>query len=126
MSNPASLKAFGKRMREMPVVLATRVAARAAGVLTSLAKADYVAGNTAYGDSRPDGVTLIDTGKTLSSLSFVAIGTLLRVSLSTPYAKYLIGKYRTLPNAGAPIPSKWSAALKRETQAEIDAYMVEQ
>jgi hypothetical protein len=112
--NPASLKHLAANLRTLPKVVAQDIATRAAPPITSEATNAYTSGQTVYGDARPAGVdgralSLKRTGDTLSTVRFVAVGTIVRCVLGTPYAKYLIGKYRILPNGA--LPAAWSELL---------------
>jgi Na+/glutamate symporter len=49
------------------------------------------------------------TGATEATLRFVAIGTIVRCVLGTPYARYLIGNYRVLPMGAMPV--SWSRQI---------------
>jgi hypothetical protein len=110
------LRRLAKAMRALPKVTAQRVAAKVAPELTDQARASFAAGQTVYGDSRPAGVdgaplTLERTGATKASLRFVSVGTIVRASLGTPYARYLIGKYKILPSGNAAMPVEWSKSV---------------
>lgn len=121
----SKLAALRAALRKVPVMVAQKVAARAAPILTGLARASFDAGTTVYGDARPTGVdgntlTLRKTGRTAGSLRFVSIGTITRCALGTPWAKYLI-RYGLLPNGKAAIPVSWARALKAEAVRAITA-----
>lgn len=116
--------ALRSRLQELPRTLAASVATRAAPVLTGLTQDAYASTHDVYDQPRP--VSEVDrkpldlrrTGDAQRALTFVAIGTLVRVRLGTPYTKYLIGKYRILPNGF--LPQTWRdrlGALVQETKA---------
>jgi hypothetical protein len=120
-NNPfASLKAALKRM---PVSLANDVAQASAPGLTLRTRGAYDGGKTVYGEARPAGVdggalTLEKTGATKAAVRFVANGRIVRCVLPTKYAKFLVGKYKILPNGA--MPAEWSqylAGLVREANA---------
>jgi Na+/glutamate symporter len=74
-----------------------------------------------YGQTRPPStsgqpLTLRRTGATEATLRFVAIGTIVRCVLGTPYAKYLIGNYRVLPMGRMPV--QWSRDINDLVQRE--------
>lgn len=48
-------------------------------------------------------------GHVKDSLAFVQIGTIIRAQLGQPYAKYLVGKYKILPQR---LPVSWQAKLE--------------
>lgn len=106
---------FKRRIAGLGVKAAQEIARDAAPELSRMALADFNAGNTAYGDARPEGthgpVTLIRTGATQRDLGFRATGTTIWARLKQRYSKYLIGKYRILPIGNAPMPAKWKRAL---------------
>jgi len=95
-----------------------RIANLGAKSLTEIARKDYLAGRNVYGEARVLGengnaLTLIKSGDTLRDLQFEAKGTRIRVVLGTPYAKYLVGKYRILPvGSGGELPTMWRGAIK--------------
>jgi len=112
-----SLKDFSKRLRALPLVVAHKVAQAAAPALTEAAQASFAAGETPYGDDwapSPDGkpVTLRKSGALMSGVRYVAIGTRLRVALTTAYAKYQVGRRPVTPRPGAALPSDYAEALK--------------
>lgn len=123
MSNASaltSLKKFSANLRSLPTVVAQKVAAAAAPVLTDLARATFDAGENAYGtmwDVREDGsaATLNKSGALASKVFYVAIGTKLRVALGVPYAKYVIGKRPVFPTQGGALPIAYVDALKQTT-----------
>lgn len=113
-----------KNLRALPLSLAHDVAQASAPGLTDRTRRAYSSGQTVYGNARPagvDGVTLDlkRTGDTERTLHFVANGRIVRCVLGTRYARYLIGKYRILPNGA--MPAEWSrylAELVRAAKAE--------
>lgn len=118
--NIGSLKDFARRLRELPTVVAQKVAAEVAPALTEVARATFSAGEDAYGGTwtiREDGTraTLRKSGTLASHLHFVAIGTKVRVALGTAYAKYVVGKRPVFPRQGAPLPAAYVAELQRVT-----------
>lgn len=120
--NPATLKAFAKKIRQLPKVLAIDVATRVAPSISGLARSAYTGGQTVYGDARPTGVhgnflTLVQSGATLAAMRFVSVGTRVRARLGTKYARYLIGDYRILPMGS--LPAKWSEQIAEDSAAEI-------
>ncbi len=120
----ASFRDLKARLRTMATTVAHDVAQQAAPALTAAAVASYNAGQTVYGATRPQGVngnqlTLNKSGDTLSTLRFVANGTIVRVVLGTKYARYLIGKYAILPNGSAAIPPAWRRTLEDITAGAV-------
>lgn len=120
--NPASLRDLAKNLKTLPVTLAQDVAADVAPEITSRAAGAYDAGVTVYGDARPAGVhgnalSLVASGRTRSTVRFVAIGTVVRCVLGTRWSRYLIGKYGILPNGR--LPTAWSEAIARRAKARI-------
>lgn len=121
-----SLKDFSKRLRTLPLVVAHKVAQAAAPALTAAAQASFAAGETPYGDGwlpSPDGktVTLRKSGALMSGVRYVAIGTRLRVALTTRYAKYVVSRRPVTPKQGASLPAEYTAALKRAAAEVITA-----
>lgn len=119
--NLEKLHEFKRKLREFPTTLAITVASKAAPELTGLARGAYVGGRSVYGEARPTGVdggalTLQATGATLAKMQFESIGTVVRVKLGTPWARFLVGKYSILPMGV--IPVEWSRALAAIVQAE--------
>lgn len=120
MSGAESLKAFSASLRKLPTVVAQKVAAAAAPELTAVALSTFNAGENAYGTAwapREDGssATLRDSGSLASKIHYVAIGTKLRVALSVPYAKYVVGKRPVFPTQGGVLPTAYRETLERVT-----------
>lgn len=115
------LREFHRMLRELPKVVAQDVAARVAPTLTAQARGAYQAGQTVYGDARPEGkageLDLVVSGDTLERVRFVAIGTVVRCVLGTRYARYLIGRYRILPMGKLPVA--WSQTVEQTVRATI-------
>lgn len=122
--NVGSLKDFAKKLRDVPVVVAQRVASASAPAITEAAHTTFDAGQDPYGVPWAPGadgqaVTLERTGLLKRTIRYVAIGTKLRVALGVPYAKYQIGKRPVFPRQGAPLPVAYTAALSEATSKEI-------
>lgn len=118
-----ALSTFKKQLQALPLSLAHDVAQSSAPGLTARTRTAYASGQTVYGEPRPAGVNgpldLRETGTTERTLQFVANGRIVRCVLGTKYAKYLIGKYKILPNGG--MPAEWSryfAELVANAKAE--------
>ena len=114
--NVKSVRQFEAQLRKVgSVQTAERIAKIGAQVLTEKLDASFDSGNTVYNDSRPDGfhgaVDLVKTGTIRSHLRFRSVGRLIRCVLGTKYAKYMIGRFRILPNGGTAMPFEWSEAL---------------
>jgi hypothetical protein len=128
--NPGLLKQLGRKLAELPTTVRAEVARQAAPVVTALAQSAFDGGQTVYGDARPTGVDgnaldLTVTGSARRSLNFVANGTQLRCTFGPKHFKFLIGKYKILPNNA--LPFRWRRALdeitKREAARAADAAM---
>lgn len=123
----SSLRAFSQRLRSLPRVLAQRVAAKAAPELTRVARETFDAGEDAYGVPwvpRADGkrATLNKTGTLASKITYVAIGTILRVALGVPYARFQVGRRPIFPRQDEP-PKPYVDVLEQVTQREALAVM---
>lgn len=110
----SSVRGLKSSLRALPLSVAHSVAQRAAPAMTDLTEGAFQSKRTVYGEARPAGVNgntlaLFRTGRTRSTLKFVANGTIVRCVLGTPWAKYLIGKYSILPNGA--LPAAWSRKL---------------
>lgn len=110
-----SINSLKRALRNAPLTVTARIAARAAPAMSDLAQDAHASGRTAYGSARPRGVdgealTLDRTGETRRALSFVATGRDIRTTRLPRYAKYLIGKYSILPNG--PLPVAWRERLR--------------
>lgn len=118
----AGLKA---KLRALPVSLAHKVAQQVGPALSAATNTAYEQGRTVYGESRPKGVDgneldLVDSGDTKSSTTYQVDGRIVRVGLGTKYAKYLIGKYRILPNGAIPVEWKRDIdAIVHKTKAGL-------
>lgn len=103
-------------LREVPRAIAADVAKRGAPELTNDLQGNYDGGRSAYGDPNPAGVdgqplTLRKSGATDAVLRFVATDTTVSTPGFPPYLKFLIGKYRVLPNGKQAIPETWRKIL---------------
>lgn len=121
-----SLTRFSSRLRKMPTVVGQKVATAAAPALTAVARGTFNAGEDPYGvtwDPLRDGskATLKKTGGIERGVFYVAIGTLLRVRLAAPYAKYQVGKRHVFPTQGSPLPTEYVDALKKTTNDVLAA-----
>ena len=56
------------------------------------------------------------------TIGFVSVGTIVRASLPQRYARYLIGKYRILPQI---IPPPWVPGIKRAIGNALTDYLVQ-
>jgi hypothetical protein len=113
-----SLSQFANDLRRLPTVLAHKVAAEAAPVITALAKESFDGSQTPYGVPWAPGaegqkVTLHKSGALEGQIQYVAIGTKLRVALGVRYAKYQIGKRPVFPRQSAQLPANYVRALER-------------
>lgn len=115
------IKSFKAQLRALPITLAASVAEKAAPAMTELAAGAYDGGRTVYGDSRPKGedggtLDLVESGATRAQMRFVRVGTIVRCVLGPKYARFLIGKYRVLPNGA--LPAAWRQRLDTILAAE--------
>ncbi len=113
-----SLSQFANDLRRLPQAVAIKVAARAAPVLTELAKQTFDAGETPYGLNWEPGakgqrVSLKKTGDLYRFVKYVAIGTKLRLALGVPYAKWQVGKRPITPRQAGTLPKAYAEALQR-------------
>lgn len=120
----ASLKAFAARLRALPMVVAHKVAQRAAPLLTEAAQASFRASEDPYGVAWEPGaegqrVTLRKSGTLLSNVRYVAIGTRIRLAITTGYAKFQVGRRPVTPLPGEPLPAAYAAALEQATREII-------
>jgi len=116
-----SLNRIAKRLRAVPLNLGRAVAKIAAPAITDDAQASFAAGETVYGDARPDGksgpLTLEKSGRLRGGIKFVSIGSIMRAALTVPYARFMI-KYGILPRGGAEMPTAWREHIADLTHAE--------
>lgn len=116
----SSLKKFSAALRELPRVLAQKVATAAAPALTEVALATFNAGEDAFGITWAPGangqhVTLRKSGGIAGGVFYVAIGTKIRVRLGVPWAKYQLGKRPIFPKQGEVLPKPYVDALTKST-----------
>lgn len=121
--NVQSLKDFAAKLRELPTVVAQKVAAAAAPALTEAARATFEAGEDAFGIAwvpKADGTraTLRKSDTLFDGTFYVATGTKLRIKLAKPEYRYVIGKRPIFPRQGDPLPTAYVEALKSAT-AEV-------
>lgn len=112
----SKLRRLEQSIRQLPRVVAQKVAERSASTITSLARGTFAAGENAYGDSWEPGaegqrVTLHKSGA-LGRFQYVAIGTRLRAQLGPRYSKYQTGKRPVFPGNGARLPVAYVDALQ--------------
>ncbi|OFV81995.1 MAG: hypothetical protein A2Y78_00225 [Acidobacteria bacterium RBG_13_68_16] len=120
-----SMREIQASIKRLPITVAHEVATRGAPALTARLQADFDSGRTAYGQPRPLTSAgrvpdLVETGRTRAELAFDSAGTVLRVKLGTPWAKYLI-RFGILPSgARAAMPTAWRKALDAITARAIE------
>jgi hypothetical protein len=119
-----SLTDFARDLRALPRVVAIKVAAAAAPVLTELAKQTFDASEEPDGKPWKPGaegqvVTLRKTGDLAKYVKYVAIGTKLRVALGVAYAKYQIGRRPVFPRQEQGLPESYVEALARVAVAVV-------
>jgi hypothetical protein len=122
--DPRTLKALGKALRNMPITVSAKIAARGAPAMTDLAQSAYDSGRTVYGSARPRGVDgdkleLVKSGASRNAMRFIATGRDMRTPHFPDHTRYLIGKYDVLPNG--PLPAEWQAALRGVAVQVLDA-----
>lgn len=120
------LRSLEKSIRELPRVLAQKVAAASAEAITEIARGTFDAGENAYGDpweSAKDGerVSLRKSGRLAAGVSYVAIGTRLRARLGPKYARFQVGKRPVFPRSGARLPISYVATLRAKAGEIIRA-----
>jgi hypothetical protein len=123
----ASMRDLKQRIASLPVSLAQEVARDVAPVLSGYVHSSYASGETVYGTSRPGHPrtgrvpSLNPGGRTDRSLGFTSAGTIVRVKLSYPWVKYLIGWFQILPAGGqSPIPPKHRAAIEHTVRDNLN------
>lgn len=109
-----SIARLRSAIKDLPRNLRQAVANEASGYLDIELRADFDAGRTVYNTPRPLGVSgqqlsLVKSRKTRDNIGFRSTGTIVRAELYTRYAKYLIGKYKILPQR---LPVDWQAYLE--------------
>jgi hypothetical protein len=119
----SKLKRLSKTLQQLPTTLGAEVAKKVAPDLTGRAQASFRAGESVYGDPRPtrkDGseMTLVKSGRLLSNIRFVSVGTRVRAALNVRYAKYYI-RFGILPRGGAKVPTAWAESINRTAAAAI-------
>lgn len=116
MSSTASIRKFAESLRTLPRVVGHRVAKAAAPILTSLVVETSRASADAYGAAWAPGesgqvVKLRKSGALLDGVRYVAIGSKLRLALTTRYAKYQVGKRPVTPRQGEALPPAYAREL---------------
>ena len=116
MSSTASIRKFAESLRTLPRVVGHRVAKAAAPILTSLVVETSRASADAYGAAWAPGesgqvVKLRKSGALLDGVRYVAIGSKLRLALTTRYAKYKVGKSPVTPRQGEALPPAYAREL---------------
>lgn len=113
--NLSSLRKLRQAIADLPPRMRRAVATEAAEALDVEIKNDFAAGRTVYDTPRPLGVngnplSLVKTGRAKRGLGVTAFETIVRAELPTRYAKYLVGKYRVMPQT---LPVTWQLLLQR-------------
>jgi len=103
--------------------ISSRIALRAALKVSVAAQRAYDSGVDVFGAARPLGadgapLTLVSTRATKNQLRFVATLNQIRAVLTTPWARYLIGKYGILPNGGGAMPTAWRKMINDVARQE--------
>lgn len=124
--NVSSLANLSAKLRQLPRVVAQKVAAASAAALTEIAQGTFDAGEDPYGNTWAPGaegqrVTLEKSGSLERGLRYVAIGTKLRVALPVKYAKYQVGKRQVFPRAGAALPTDYAKTLEQVSRDTLEA-----
>lgn len=124
--NLANIDHLRIALAKQPTTLAEDAARSAAPPITGETQKSFRTGETVYSTARDLGkggepLTLVKSGAVERQLGFTSIGTQLRAVLSTPYAKYLVGKYEILPNKS--IPQGWRPTIKSKVDEAFDRYM---
>ena len=114
--NIGSIRELGEKLRKLQFWAGREAARAVAPVLTRMADESFDKQRDPWGvawDPSEDGhiVTLKKTGTLRSFIRYVAIGTILRVSVGTDYAKYQIGRRKVFPAQNAALPAGYSEAL---------------
>ena len=109
-------------IKTMPQRMRTSVARDAAGYLDIEVRRQFNAGSTVFDTPRPLGVdgqklSLVKSSKVKQSLGFNVAETTISAVLSQRYAKYLVGKYRILPQK---LPAAWAEYLTKLVQEYRD------
>ena len=102
-------------LRGMPLELRGAVVEKAAPALTTITRNAFDSAQTVYGNPRPESVnggplSLRKTGRTAAEMQLKAEGgRIVKCEIGPEYARYLIGKYKILPNG--PLPASFSRKL---------------
>lgn len=119
--NPNLARFWKEQFRGVPAKIEAECAILIAREFQRRARDAFTRGVDVYGKARPASAEggklyLIESGLTKGTLGFVAERGRVRSTISQAgYVKYLIGKYRILPNG--PLPEAWVAAANRIIQA---------
>lgn len=118
-----SMSKLRRAIRELPTQIRSAVARDAVGWLTNETASAFNSGLTVYDYARPGSVDRRHPGAPLSlvgpaksgrhvfqDLAWVRIGTILRAQLGQRHARFLVGKYKILPNNV--IPANWQEHLE--------------
>lgn len=117
-----TIRRFGRKLEELPVLLAQNVATASAEKISELGRQTFEQGQDAYGtpwapgaDGKP--VDLEESGALKARLSYKATGRKIRSELGVNYAKFQIGKRNVYPRDGA-LPPAYVETLTETTQNE--------
>lgn len=112
-----ALRALRQRIKRLPDVQEA-IATKAAPAITAQARASFDAGQTVFGDRRPSGNRLVQTGRMRSQIRFVRTGRKIRCVIGVRYARFHI-RDGILPRGGTPMPVKWQLQLRDIAETEI-------
>lgn len=111
-----TLQKFSQNLRDLPRVVAHKIAERAAEKITELGRETFDQSQDAYGTGWVVGaqgqtVDLVEKGDLRAKLSHKAIGAKLRSVLGVSHAKYQVGKRPVYPKGA--LPAKYVDALSK-------------
>lgn len=120
-SKPPDLRRFVEsKLTKLTPKVEQEAALVLARLFSRLAREAFARGEDVYGKPRPPGVAgnmldLVATGLTSGSIGFEARGNRVRSTISNAnYVRFLIGKYRILPNGR--LPDAWVQEANRTIQ----------
>lgn len=119
-----SLNRLRASIKALPLRIRTAVAKDARGILDDYMQDAFREGRTVYDTPRPLGVngnrlTLKKSGITQATLHFKVVGTIIRAELARRYQRYLIGKYKIMPQR---LPVRYAQALEQLVREYVEDF----
>lgn len=121
----SSIHNFSQRLKKVAITSATRIAEKAAPLLTEEGRRTFDIRQAPSGmpwppGKKPEDGDLVQSGKLRKWIVYRAYGRTVKVALGVPYAKYQIGKRPVYPKRHVTLPDRYQAILLTLFRTTID------